>query len=122
MRSRFKRELKNAALLAAIGFTYLIAVRITGLAIPCIFNKLTGLLCPACGITRSIAAVSRLDFYSAFGYNKALFILMPIIAALILSEEIRYIKSGKREPLLISKIILWIMIALLIGFGIIRNL
>lgn len=39
------------------------------IAIPCLFNRLTGLQCPGCGNTRAALSLLRLDFSAAFGYN-----------------------------------------------------
>jgi hypothetical protein len=36
---------------------------------PCIFHKVTGVPCLTCGATRSIVALSRLDFASSFLHN-----------------------------------------------------
>ena len=39
------------------------------MSLPCIFKKLTGLPCPFCGVTRSLASFIRGDFEQAFLYN-----------------------------------------------------
>ncbi len=35
----------------------------------CLFKRIFGINCPACGLTRSIKAILRLDFISSFNYN-----------------------------------------------------
>ena len=47
---------------------------------PCMFYKLTGLLCPGCGSGRFMLALLHFDFYAAFRYNPLLFISFPLIA------------------------------------------
>lgn len=94
----------------------------TGFALPCFFNKLTGRLCPACGISRMIVSALNGDFYAAYGYNKLLFCTLPLIAAVFAAEELRYIKTGQRELSKFSKIFIYAEITLLILFGILRNI
>ncbi|MDH7481296.1 MAG: DUF2752 domain-containing protein [Armatimonadota bacterium] len=43
----------------------------------CVFYKLTGYPCPTCGMTRSVIALTRLDFHKAFAYNA----LAPLLIA-----------------------------------------
>ncbi len=67
------------------------------------------------------AAVSG-NLYVAYGYNKLLFLTLPIIAADLIYEEIRYIKSGARNLSLFSRVFIYLEIAVLLLFGIIRNI
>lgn len=122
MYNRLKKELKKTIILIVSVALYIIFIRISNIRIPCFFHNFTGFLCPACGITRSIEALLNGYIQSAFEYNKALFILMPVILSIFLIEEIRYIKKGKRQFLLISKILLWCIIIMLLIFGFIRNI
>lgn len=39
--------------------------------IPCLFSTITGVQCPACGITRSVAAVARGDLSMSMAYHPA---------------------------------------------------
>lgn len=55
------------ALLAAVIVFSILAQ--FGIGIPCLFHRLTGLLCPGCGNSRAALALLRLDFAAAFGYN-----------------------------------------------------
>ena len=73
-KSRRNAIIKRDAILVGIGILYYIFIRVTGLAIPCIFRKITGFLCPGCGITRAILAAVRLDLAKAFAYNQFIFI------------------------------------------------
>ena len=47
----------NIFLLGMAGLLYGIFVSYTGLAIPCLFRKVTGLLCPGCGVTGMCVAL-----------------------------------------------------------------
>lgn len=122
MKLRLFYELKKLFIILSLGIVYYISFSFFNISVPCIFNKTTGLLCPACGITRMIAELLNFNFKEAFSYNKLLFILLPIIVIVFVYEEIRYIKTGSRTQKKLSTIILWVICALLILFGIIRNI
>lgn len=121
MKKRIISEIKKAVVLFIIGIAYYFWVSSTGVGIPCIFNKVTGYLCPGCGITRMIIAAANFDFSAAFSYNKLLFVTWPFIVIPLSYSEYRYIRYGKRELgkwnyVLIAELVF------LIAFGIIRNI
>lgn len=73
----------------------------------CIFGEVCPMLiathfpCPACGLTRASVSLIRLDPGSAWAYNPAIFLWIPlIIAALIL-----HFGGKKLKPLFIPAII-----------------
>ena len=89
------------------------------ISIPCLFHKITGLYCPGCGVTRMFLSLFKLDFYQAFRYNQFIFIMLPFGILLFIDKII------KRENSLYKKIpnyVWYIIIILLIIFGIIRNI
>ena len=55
---------------AVSGFLALIAVY-GPVHIPCLFSTATGTQCPACGITRSVAAIARGDLSMSLAYHPA---------------------------------------------------
>lgn len=65
-KARLKKLLMNIFLLGMAGLLYGIFVSYTGLAIPCLFRKVTGLLCPGCGVTGMCVALLHLDWRGAF--------------------------------------------------------
>ena len=81
-RRRLSRLLGGAGLLLAAGLAYALWVRATGLALPCPFRAVTGLLCPGCGVTRLCLALLRGDWAGAWRANPALLPMLPILAAL----------------------------------------
>lgn len=121
MKKRLLSEIKKGAVIFVVGIMYLIWVLLTGIRIPCAFYEITGLLCPACGITRMIVAVAKLDFAAAYSYNKLIFLTWPLVAIPLLHSEIRYIKTGERKSDEFN-FMLWIEIGLLLVFGVIRNI
>ena len=55
---------------AVSGFLALIAVY-GPVHLPCLFSTATGVQCPACGITRSVAAIARGDLEASLAYHPA---------------------------------------------------
>ena len=88
-KARLKKLLMNIFLLGMAGLLYGIFVSYTGLAIPCLFRKVTGLLCPGCGVTGMCVALLHLDWRGAFSCHPVLFVLLlPLTAVFILSTVI----------------------------------
>lgn len=57
----------------ALAYTLLNYANIT-----CVFQALSGIPCPGCGMTRAAKSLMRLDFASAWGYNPLIF-AMPYV-------------------------------------------
>ena len=55
---------------AVSGFLALIAVY-GPIHIPCLFSTVTGIQCPACGLTRSVASIARGDLGASLAYHPA---------------------------------------------------
>ncbi len=47
--------------------------------IPCPFRSLTGIPCPTCGLTRSFAALTRLDFSESFYYHPLTILILALL-------------------------------------------
>ena len=121
IKQRLKKSLVKYAIVFGIALAYLVFVLITDAGIPCIFNKLTGLKCVGCGISRMLISIVKLDFASAFRYNPFLFVTGPILIAYFIISEIRYVIYGA-EKMGKWDIILWTELALAILYGILRNI
>lgn len=121
MKIRLLKEIKKLCPVLIIGTLYFISSSF-GISVPCPFYKITGLLCPSCGITRMLIAAARGNFKEAFGYNSFLFISFPLIILFIVIEDIHYIKNGERKLLKATRIFLWLEITALICFCILRNI
>ena len=119
---RLKRLLLLAGLILGIGLAYAVFVRLSGLSIPCPFHAVTGLLCPGCGVTRMCLALLRLDFAAAWQANPVLLLLLPVLAALLLRQAVRYVKSGRSTLSRRESALVWGMAAVLLLWGIARNL
>lgn len=109
---------KQASIFIAIIFGLSIFVYLKdpflGPILPCIFNKITGLYCPGCGITRAVNSIFHLKFKQAFQFNALIFI-MPI--GLIFYYTLNY-----RGYIKLAKVILILMLIIVIGYGLLRNI
>ncbi len=118
-KSRRNAIIKRDAILVGIGILYYIFIRVTGLAIPCIFRKITGFLCPGCGITRAILAAVRLDLAKAFAYK--LIIALPALAYIIVKNDYVFVRYGNRKLSRFDNILIFICIAGAVMFAVLRN-
>lgn len=122
MRQRLINVTKKFFVLFLIGILYLIWCRVTGIHIPCLFRMKTGLYCPGCGVTDMFVALSKLEFIEAFNFNPVIFTLSPIWCVMIFFVVRRYILSGEFKINNLESIIIWLSIACLIIFSLIRNI
>lgn len=116
------KKLIITGLAGVVCIAYYFLLTFFNIGIPCLFHKFTGLLCPGCGITRMILAILHLDFKSAFQYNQVVFIFSPIILYFIIRLYISWLKSENYKLSLIENIVVYIMLTILLIFGIIRNI
>ena len=78
---------------------------------PCVFNLLTGMLCPGCGGTRALHALLHGDVAAAFAFNPLLFVAMGTGAFVTV-----------RPSLLTKTWFAWTCGVVLLSWGVIRNL
>lgn len=120
-----QRSRKLAATLAGLvilGLGYALFVRLSGFAIPCIFNRVTGLLCPGCGVTRMCMNLLSGDLTAAWSSNPAIMGMLPLTVAVGCDVGCRYVASGTLQPHKWANVLVWIMICTLLVFGIVRNI
>lgn len=104
------------------GLAYYLLLVHFNIGIPCLFNVITNLKCPGCGITHLILNLSKFKFRQAFLCNQFIFITSPFIIYFIIKNYLCWLlnitfKLNKVENILI--------ILLLIGsiiFTIARNI
>ena len=88
----------------------------------CPLYQLTGLLCPGCGALRATHQLSHGHIAAAFHLNPLLVILSPLAAWLGLRWVVWQL-TGKQWPAVVAhRWWPWIFIAVLLVFGIARNL
>ena len=122
MNTRLIEVAKKGAVLLAVGCAYSIWYLCTGIGIPCVFHEITGLDCPGCGVSRMLLSLARLDFEAAFEYNAVLLCLLPVLLGLLAVHVIRYVRTGSRRMTRFENAVLWILIVILLLWGVLRNL
>lgn len=122
MTKRIKRVIGFLLIILSVFLAYALFCNYTGFGIPCLFNLITGLKCPGCGITKMCLSLLRFDFKSAFNYNPAILILFPFFVLIFLRAMYVYIKNGDLNLGKAFDIIIYIIITVLIIFGIFRNI
>lgn len=110
------------AALLGTGLLYAGFVSLTGWGIPCVFHLVTGLSCPGCGVSRMFMALLRLDFGAAWEANPAILALLPLGMVVLADILVRYVRTGRRVPGKFSNVAIVFMIAVLLVFGVMRNL
>ena len=121
-KERLVHVLKPVAEVAVIGVAYLVFMKLTDLAIPCMFYKFTGKYCPGCGLTRMILAMLRFDFYTALRQNCLLFFLLPCFLVYSLWKGISYVITGKKCSGKGEKVVIPVLFVLVVAFWIMRNM
>lgn len=120
-----KRIVKVVCVMAGLLFSGLIytygALR-WGWWLPCVFNWITGLKCPGCGVSRMCMALLRLDFRRAFYWNPAVLFCMPLLLWIMGSLCLRYVYTGTLKLKQSHERLCWIMAGILVIFGFLRNL
>lgn len=122
MKTRARRLLTKLGLLAAAGLAYAAFTAVTGVGLPCPFHAVTGLWCPGCGVSRMCLALLRLDFAEAWSWNPGLMLLLPFLAVLGLRVAVRYVRTGRAGPTRGEQIVIGLMVAFLVVYGVVRNL
>lgn len=115
-----KKTIKTVLLLLAAGLCYLIWIKVTGLAVPCMFRYITGFKCPGCGITTMFAALASLDFKASFNANPFLFVTAPFLCVEIIYRI--YLKYRNMKFPRVHETAVICYCAALCVFGIVRNL
>ena len=119
---RKRRLLSGIGVLLASGIGYAVWVRLTGLSVPCPIRTVTGWQCPGCGATRMCLALLRWDWVDAWNANPVLLLMLPVLAIVGVRLAVRYVQSGSTAGSKWEGALLWVMSALMIVWGVVRNL
>lgn len=112
--------IKIYTVLLGVGILYYVWTKLTGIYIPCFYLSMTGALCPGCGITKMFISMIEGEFVKAFFYNPVAYILFfvwNLIALLCFWGKVKIIRNSR-----FLYTMLGITMALLVCFGIVRNL
>ena len=120
--ARKLRLLAVGGSLLALGLGYAVWVRSTGLAVPCLFHAVSGLLCPGCGVTRMCLALLRWDWAEAWDANPVLLLMLPVLTVMGIRIAARFVRENGTVVSEWENALLWTMTALLAIWGVVRNL
>lgn len=120
-----KRLIRAASVFIAVlvcGFAYAFLCNLLDFGIPCFFRLITGFKCPGCGVSRMCISLLKLDLVSAWKYNAAVLCMLPLGAVVFVDVIVRYISCGVKIPHKWCSVLIWLMIAALLIFGVFRNI
>ena len=122
MRNRLLKAIRIYMILALAAIAYYIFYLWSGYGIPCLFRTLTGLSCPGCGISRMFAAILNGNLNEAFGYNRLVFITLPVFVLYAARYTFFYVRDGYCRDGRVLNAAKWLMAAAFIIFGVMRNI
>jgi len=88
----------------------------------CPFHYVTGLWCPGCGSLRALHALTRGDPATAVHRNVLALAALPVLAFAWLHWFRRAATGRPRGPGTLPAYVLWGLMAVIIAFGVTRNL
>lgn len=112
---------KKIGIILIVGVVYLFAYGRIGAGIPCVINKLTGYLCPGCGMTRALFAICHFDYKAAISYNALSLTVFPVLCIYLLYRSVKK-ERGLGEGFYIWEYVLLIgMVIVAVGYTYFRN-
>lgn len=88
----------------------------------CFLYSLTGIQCPGCGGLRAAHHLLHGRFAAAFHLNPLFVLLMPLLAWLVVAALVCHVTGRDWMKPLRHPVFLWLLLAVVIGFSIERNL
>lgn len=122
MRQRLNALLLRCAVLVGAGAAYAGLIAVLGRGLYCPFWRLTGLLCPGCGVTRMCLALLHLDLAGAWRANAALLLALPVLILLAVRLMWVYVRTGRRMPSRGEERLIWGLVVYFLAWGVLRNL
>lgn len=122
MKERMVKVALFGAIVLVCGLLYGWFCITTGVAIPCVFYKITGYSCPGCGVSRMCINLLKGNLAEAIRCNPALFFCMFPFLIVVTSALLRYIKTGDRTLKKWQNVVLYVIIAVLLVHGVARNI
>lgn len=119
-----KNRIKNSCILAILIISLLI---IRTIPVTCIFKQVTGIACPACGMTRAFNSILFLNFVNALYYNILsipLFIFITLSIVILIYEIIfnKFVYIPKLLESLSNKFVILILFLCIFISFIINNI
>ncbi|MGN0634415.1 MAG: DUF2752 domain-containing protein [Oscillospiraceae bacterium] len=116
-----RKKAVTALVILAVGGIYFLIMKFTDFSIGCPIRRVTGIVCPGCGISHFFLDLGSLDIKSAVRENYLLDLLIIIWTPIII------LRKTKAPPLLrvngrFDKILTWICLVITIIFTVLRNM
>jgi len=89
---------------------------------PCPFRALTGYLCPGCGTLRALHELLHGNVIAALRLNPVMMLLLPYVSYCGVSEIGEVILGRPLPQLFLRPILIWILLAVILVFWVLRNL
>lgn len=120
-----QRKIRNSIYILLISIAvaiYIILFRRTGIGIPCLFRRITGFMCPGCGMTHAIAEISQGNLLGAYKQNALSITVFPMVCIYSLYRLIgEKIKSHEGFYAWEYIVLFFLMIVVLL-YGVYRNI
>lgn len=104
------------------GIAYYLLLVHFNIGIPCLFNTITNLKCPGCGITHLILNLVKFKFKQAFLYNQFIFITSPFIIYFIIKSYLCWLLNITFKLNKVENILIFLLLIGSIIFTIVRNI
>ena len=114
-----KNVLRNVAIILGVGIVYYFFIKFSPITPVCPFRKITGFLCPICGISHMCVSILHGHFADAFQANQLLFTTWPLIAAQLIYNS--YLNISKKERPVWNRVLVYIYCAAAVVFTVVRN-
>lgn len=88
----------------------------------CQFHSATGLHCPGCGTTRSLHAALNGHVLQSLAYNALAWVVLPIVGIALVRSLWTWYRNTPAKPHRSSPIWPWVIGALMLLYGVLRNL
>jgi len=89
---------------------------------PCPLFWATGLYCPGCGVTRSLAALTHGNFAQAFAFNPLVVVALPVAGFWIARFAYEMWTDKQVEPIIVPTWMAWVIFAGVVAFWLARNI
>lgn len=104
------------------GLAYYLLLVHFNIGIPCLFNVITNLKCPGCGITHLILNLSKFKFRQAFLCNQFIFITSQFIIYFIIKNYLCWLLNITFKLNKVENILIILLLIDSIIFTIARNI
>jgi hypothetical protein len=88
----------------------------------CLFQALTGWSCPGCGALRALHQLAHGHVAAAFGLNPLLVLSLPPFGVILARWAWQRRRGHAAGLKFLRPLWVWVLLAAIIGFGVIRNL